>query len=104
MMVKTWMFWLPLQPRRELHVGRPRKPITVTPEDLAELQRIVDMPQIIIARTLLALAGGESVGGIARQVGCDPATVWRVSERYRRQGLDGAFGRQRSEFGDVDLD
>jgi transposase len=56
------------------------------------------------ARILLACAQAQRVEQLATQVGRDPATVWRVCERYRRGGLSAALydaprsGRPRTFF------
>ena len=40
------------------------------------------------ARVLLSSHEGEQPSEIARDVGCDPATVWRVCQRFASRGLE----------------
>jgi len=40
------------------------------------------------ARIVLLRAKGLGPSEVAKRVGCDPATVWRVEQRYRQRGLD----------------
>lgn len=39
------------------------------------------------ARILLLSHEGKYPGEIAEHVDCDPATIWRVCERFRKRGL-----------------
>jgi transposase len=43
------------------------------------------------AQILLARAGNHRVAQVVAKVDQHPATVWRVCERYRQQGLDAAL-------------
>jgi transposase len=52
--------------------------------------------QVRRARIVLALAAGQRKRDVAAQLECGVATVWRTSERYRQDGLEGllADGRE----------
>ena len=45
---------------------------------------------------MLAIAGGQRTGVVAKQNDCDEATVWRTCRRYEQLGLTGllADGRR----------
>ena len=73
--------------------GRKPRPITLHPEDLAVLTRLVrsrTAPWFMVQRALalLAIAGGERVGVVAERLNCDPATVWRICRRYESARLE----------------
>jgi hypothetical protein len=73
--------------------GRKPQPVTLAPGDLPRLQQLarqVSRPffQVQRARIVLAVAGGQSVQGIAARWECDPATVWRLCRHYEQDGLD----------------
>jgi hypothetical protein len=77
---------------------RGRKPSSFKLErkDVTELGRLLrdgHTPQRVAqrARILLARATGEGVAAVATKVDQDPATIWRVCERYRRRGLQAAL-------------
>ncbi len=89
--------------------GRKPKPVKLKRKDVTELRRLLrngHTPQRVAqrARILLARANGEGVAAVAAKVDQDPATVWRVCERYRRRGLQAALhdaprpGRPRAFF------
>lgn len=89
--------------------GRQPDPLKLKPKDVTELQALVrdgHIPQRVArrARILLARADDERVEQLAAKVGQDPATVWRVCERYRRGGVPAALydasrsGRPRTFF------
>jgi hypothetical protein len=74
--------------------GRKPRPLSVHDADrpaLEQLARSRTRPyyQVLRARAILALAGGERVQALAFQMQCDPATVWRIARRYERRGLPG---------------
>ena len=76
--------------------GRKPKPINLTRKDVAELRRLLRHGQTSQraaqrARMLLAHAHGGRVAQVAAKVEQDPATVWRVCERYRQGGLSAAL-------------
>ncbi|HVS36216.1 MAG TPA: helix-turn-helix domain-containing protein [Gemmataceae bacterium] len=48
--------------------------------------RRLDWFQVLYARIVLAVAGGEPVGWVASRMECDPATVWRLCRRYEQGG------------------
>lgn len=83
--------------------GRKPRPIKIAPADLPVLELIArggDLRwyQVQRARIVLALAEGQRTHEVARQVGCNTSTVWRVCRRYERGGLssllaDGRSGR-----------
>jgi hypothetical protein len=52
--------------------------------------------QVRRARIVLAIATGQRTGVVAKQHGCDEATVWRTCRRYEQAGLSGllADGRR----------
>ncbi len=89
--------------------GRKPNPFRLERKDVTELGRLLrdgHTPQRVAqrARILLARAAGESVVAVATKVEQDPATIWRVCQRYRRQGLQAALhdaprtGRPRTFF------
>lgn len=45
--------------------------------------------QVQRARVVLAVATGERVQAVAKRLECDPATVWRICQRYQTAGLAG---------------
>ena len=76
--------------------GRKPKPVKLTRKDVTELRRLLragQTPQRVAqrARLLLAQAKGERVAQVAAKVEQDPATIWRVCERYRQGGLPAAL-------------
>ena len=90
---------------------RGRKPdlFKLEHKDVIELGRFLrdgHTPQRVAqrARILLARAAGEGVVAVATKVERDPATVWRVCQRYRQHGLQAALldaprsGRPRAFF------
>ena len=89
--------------------GRKPEPLKLKPKDVPELQALLrdgHTSQRVArrARILLARADDERVGALAARVGQNPATVWRVCERYRQGGLQAALydapraGRPRTFF------
>jgi DNA invertase Pin-like site-specific DNA recombinase len=48
------------------------------------------------AKIVLAMAAGARTQQVAREFGCDEATVWRICRRYEQHGLTGllADGRR----------
>jgi hypothetical protein len=81
--------------------GRKPRRLTIAPADEPVLRWIAeghDLPayQIQRARVVLAIAGGERTGNVAKLNGCDEATVWRACRRYEEAGLSGllADGRR----------
>lgn len=72
--------------------GRRPKKLTIAPADAEALQTIArsgSLPwfQVQRAKIVLAMTAGESHCSVATRLECDPATVWRVSQRYRQGGL-----------------
>lgn len=89
--------------------GRKPNPFRLERKDVTDLGRLLrdgHTSQRVAqrARILLARAAGESVVAVAAKVEQHPATIWRVCERYRRQGLQAALhdaartGRPRTFF------
>ena len=89
--------------------GRKPNPFKMERRDVTELDRLLrdgHTPQRVAqrARILLSRAAGEGVAAVAAKVDQDPATIWRVCERYRRHGLQAALhdakrtGRPRTFF------
>jgi DNA invertase Pin-like site-specific DNA recombinase len=81
--------------------GRKPRRVAIVPSDLSVLRWIargVDLPiyQVQRARIVLAIAGGARTQKVAKDTGCDEATVWRVCRRYEEMGLSGllADGRR----------
>ncbi len=81
--------------------GRKPRAVTITPADYPVLRLIARgeaLPeyQVQRARIVLAIAAGERTQEVAREVGCDAATVWRTCRRYEQAGLSGllADGRR----------
>ena len=89
--------------------GRKPKPVKLKRKDVTELKCLLRDGHTLQrvaqrARILLARANGAGVASVAAKVDQDPATVWRVCERYRRHGLHAALqdaprtGRPRTFF------
>jgi len=82
--------------------GRKPKPMKLTAKDVTALQRLLrdgQTPQRVARRVriLLARAKEARVAQVAAKVELDPATVWRVCERYQQGGLEAAlYDAQRS--------
>ena len=76
--------------------GRKPKPLVLKRKDAAQLDELLDersLPHHVAqrARILLACAKQERVVQVAAKVEFDPATIWRVCERYRQGGLQAAL-------------
>src|SRR5712692_10573830 len=89
--------------------GRKPKPLKLKRKDVTELKRLLRDGHTLQrvaqrARILLGRADGAGVAAVAAKVDQDPATVWRVCERYRQHGLHAALhdaprpGRPRTFF------
>ena len=89
--------------------GHKPKPVKLKRKDVTELKGLLRDGHTLQrvaqrARILLARADGADVAAVATKVDQDPATVWRVCERYRRHGLQAALhdaprtGRPRTFF------
>jgi len=89
--------------------GRKPKPMKLTAKDVTVLQHLLrdgQTPQRVArrARILLARTGEARVAQVVAKVELDPATVWRVCERYEHGGLAAALydaersGRPRAFF------
>ncbi|MCC7362049.1 MAG: helix-turn-helix domain-containing protein [Anaerolineales bacterium] len=89
--------------------GRKPRPVKLKRKDVTELRTLLRDGHTLQrvaqrARILLTRAEGTGVAAVAAKVDQDPATVWRVCERYRRHGLQAALhdaprtGRPRTFF------
>jgi hypothetical protein len=63
--------------------GRKPRDVTIRPDDLVVLRWIatkssLPSPQVRRARIVLAIASGRRTNEIAREVGCNAATIWRA--------------------------
>jgi len=72
--------------------GRRPQALAIAPADSGPLRRVARSHcargfQARLDRLVLAVASGERVRSIAAAKGCDPATVRRTCQRYRRLGL-----------------
>ena len=82
--------------------GRKPKPLKLTAKDVTAMQHLLrdgQTPQRVARRVriLLARAGEARVAPVAAKVELDPATVWRVVQRYQHGGLEVAlYDAQRS--------
>lgn len=76
--------------------GRCPDPLTLEKKDVATLQQLLrdgNTPLRVARRAqiLLTRASNQRVGQVVTKVDQHPATVWRVCERYRQQGLEAAL-------------
>src|ERR1041384_3112681 len=81
-------------------IGRPTKPLHLTPEEIEKLstlarRRKTSQAMAIRARIVLGCAGGSSNGEVARQLGITAATVCKWRERFRQQRLEGLLDEPR---------
>jgi hypothetical protein len=81
--------------------GRKPRHIRILPGDLPVLRWIAtstELPsyQVERAKIVLAIAAGARTRMVAKDSGCDEATVWRLCRRYEGMGLSGllADGRR----------
>lgn len=81
--------------------GRKPRQVTIAVADYPVLRLIaqgegVPWYQVQRARIVLAIAAGERTQAVAKELGCDEATVWRTCRRYEQAGLSGllADGRR----------
>ena len=75
-------------------MGRRTRPLLVSEEDRAELQRIsvsrTEARQLVEgARIILGCCGGEAQNALAKRLGTRPNTVSKWRERFARLGLQG---------------
>ena len=74
-----------------MHGHRPEKLTIVGPDrdTLHSAAHSGSLPwfQVQRAKIVLAIAAGERPWSVAARLECDPATVWRACQRYRRDGL-----------------
>ena len=76
--------------------GRQPNKLTLKKKDLTLLQQLLCDGDTSLrvarrAQILLARAGDQRVAQVVAKVDQHPATVWRVCERYRQQGLEAAL-------------
>jgi hypothetical protein len=81
--------------------GRKPRPVAIAPSDLTVLRWIATATTLPLyqarrARIVLAIATGARTQQVAKELGCDEATVWRSCRRYEQHGLTGllADGRR----------
>lgn len=76
--------------------GRKSNQVIVDGRDRCILEQIArsrKLPwfQVQRARTLLAMADGQSEQSVASRMQCDPSTVRRICRRYEKEGLEGVL-------------
>ena len=81
-------------------MGRPTKPLELTPEELQKLTTLARRPKTsqamaIRARIVLGCSEGISNGEVARRLGITAATVCKWRERFRLQRLEGLLDEPR---------
>jgi DNA invertase Pin-like site-specific DNA recombinase len=81
--------------------GRKPRRVVIAPCDLSVMRWVATAPtlplyQVRRAKIVLAIAAGARTQQVARELGCDEATVWRICRRYEQHGLTGllADGRR----------
>jgi DNA invertase Pin-like site-specific DNA recombinase len=81
--------------------GRKPRRVSISPADhpvLCLIARGDGIPpyQVQRARIVLGIAAGKRTQDVAKEAGCDEATVWRACRRYEQAGLSGllADGRR----------
>jgi hypothetical protein len=81
--------------------GRKPRRVVIAPCDLRVLRWVATAPtlphyQARRAKIVLAIAAGARTQQVAKELGCDEATVWRICRRYEQYGLTGllADGRR----------
>lgn len=77
-----------------MRTGRPKKPLTVKPEDQQKLELLARRPktaQRVALRSKIVLRAAEGLPNqeIAKRLGVTGATVGKWRERYRSQGMEG---------------
>ena len=67
-------------------------------EALEQLLRTGKTERRVAYRARIVLLRGEGLGPseVAKRVGCDPSTVWRIEKRYCEAGLEALHDRPRS--------
>jgi hypothetical protein len=73
--------------------GRKPRHVSIATRDINTLQqvarsRMLPWFQVQRARVILAVAEGERIQTVARQMQCDPSTVWRICRRYEQGGIE----------------
>lgn len=81
-------------------MGRPTKPLDLTPEEIEKLttlarRRKTSQAMAIRARIVLGCGDGAPNGVVARRLGITAATVCKWRERFRRQRLEGLLDEPR---------
>ena len=81
-------------------VGRPTKPLNVTPEEKEKLAMLARRPKsaqafAMRARIVLACAEGLSNGAAAQKLHITGATVGKWRERFREFGMEGLLDEPR---------
>jgi hypothetical protein len=80
--------------------GRKPRLVVIAPSDLSVLRWIatettLPLYQVQRARVVLAIAAGGRTQQLAKDLGCDEATVWRICRRYEQHGLTGLLADRR---------
>lgn len=81
-------------------LGRPTKPLHLTPEEIQKLttlarRRKTSQAMAIRARIVLGCGDGTANGEVARRLGITAATVCKWRERFRQQRLEGLLDESR---------
>src|SRR5215510_3658604 len=81
-------------------IGRPTKPLNVTPEEKEKLTMLARRPKTgqalaMRARIVLGCSDGLSNGEVARRLGITGATVCKWRERFRAERLEGLVDEPR---------
>src|SRR5574340_1245474 len=81
-------------------LGRPTKPLHVTPEEIQKLttlarRRKTSQARAIRARIVLGCGDATANGEVARRLGITAATVCKWRERFRQQRLEGLLDESR---------
>jgi hypothetical protein len=75
--------------------------VTIRPDDVAVLRWIAtksSLPTYQIRRAciVLGIGSGRRTQEVAKEVGCNAATIWRACRRYELRGLSGLLADDRS--------
>jgi hypothetical protein len=91
----------PVQRNENSQRGRKPRSVAIAPSDLPVLRWVATATSLPLyqsrrASIVLAIATGARTGQVAKELGCDEATVWRTCRRYEQHGLTGllADGRR----------
>ena len=81
-------------------IGRPTKPLELTPDEIKKLTTLARRPKTcqamaILARIVLGCGEGISNGEVAKRLGVTAATVCKWRERFRVQRIEGLLDEPR---------